>query len=378
MALIRFPTMFAPGDRLSDELILRQHDMLINTPMIKKVIDSIPEIVMVVNSQRQIVYANYTMVRVMGIDETAVILGKRPGEILECVHSDEMPGGCGTTEFCCVCGAAESLLESQENGRSEKECRMIRKDGNVLDLKVSSVLLQVNNETFIIFTITDISNEKRRRILERIFLHDILNTAGGVYCYAELLKDAELQESRDYSDVILDLSSNLLDEIKAQKELTAAENNELIVRSQILNTKKILGSIVDLFENHDITKGKKIHISENSEVIIFNSDGVLIKRILINMVKNALEAVETGENILISCKRSGDHLEFSVNNRGIMPRKIQLQIFQRSFTTKGTGRGLGTYSIKLLTERYLKGKASFTTSEEDGTTFNISIPLKNE
>lgn len=41
-----------------------------------------------------------------------------------------------------------------------------------------------------------------------------------------------------------------------------------------------------------------------------------------------------------------------------MPRTSQLQIFQRSFSTKGKGRGLGTYSIKLLTERYLKGTAS--------------------
>lgn len=377
MALLKFPTMFAPGDRVSDDVIKTQHEMLINTPMIKNVIDSIPEIVMVINWQRQIVYANYTMVKVLGVEGADAILGKRPGEILECMHSDEMPGGCGTTEFCCVCGAVESLLESQENGRSEKECRLTRKDGNVLDLKISSVLLNVNDDVFIIFTITDISSEKRRRILERIFLHDILNTAGGVYCYAELLKEAELEDSKDYSEVILDLSGNLLDEIKAQKELTAAENNELIARSQTLNSKKILDSVTDLFENHDVTKDRKILIRESSEEVVFNSDGVLIKRVLINMVKNALEAVESGEVVLLSCCRNGEELQFSVNNRGVIPRKIQLQLFQRSFTTKGAGRGLGTYSIKLLTERYLKGKASFTTSEEDGTTFSVLIPLKN-
>lgn len=376
MDLIEFPTLFAPGDRVSIEVIHRQHEMLINTPMIKNVIDSIPEIVMVINKQRQIVYVNYTMVKVMEIDGTDAILGMRPGEVLDCVHSDEMPGGCGTSEFCCVCGAAESLLESIENGRSEKECRMIKKDGTVLDLKVSSALLKVNDETFVIFTITDISSEKRRRILERIFLHDILNTAGGVYCYAELLKDAEIEETRDYSEVILDLSANLLDEIKAHKELTAAENNELTVRSQQLNSKKILESVIDLFENHDLTKNKKLMISENSKEAAFISDGVLLKRVLINMVKNAIEAVNAGEDVLLSCNKNGEYLQFSVNNPGVMPRKIQLQIFQRSFTTKGPGRGLGTYSIKLLTERYLRGKASFTSSENYGTTFSVLIPFE--
>jgi sensor histidine kinase regulating citrate/malate metabolism len=58
-----------------------------------------------------------------------------------------------------------------------------------------------------------------------------------------------------------------------------------------------------------------------------------------------------------------------------MPRNVQLQVFQRSFSTKGADRGLGTYSIKLLTERYLNGKVWFTTSPEGGTTFTCQYPL---
>ena len=58
-----------------------------------------------------------------------------------------------------------------------------------------------------------------------------------------------------------------------------------------------------------------------------------------------------------------------------MPREVQLQIFKRSFTTKGLGRGLGTYSVKLLTKKYLKGQVGFTTSPADGTTFHVTLPL---
>jgi sensor histidine kinase regulating citrate/malate metabolism len=50
-------------------------------------------------------------------------------------------------------------------------------------------------------------------------------------------------------------------------------------------------------------------------------------------------------------------------------------IFQRSFSTKGFGRGLGTYSIRLLTERYLKGSVSFTSSALSGTIFRVRYPL---
>jgi signal transduction histidine kinase len=50
-------------------------------------------------------------------------------------------------------------------------------------------------------------------------------------------------------------------------------------------------------------------------------------------------------------------------------------VFQRSFSTKGTGRGLGTYSIKLLTERYLGGRVWFESAEGHGTTFHAEFDI---
>jgi signal transduction histidine kinase len=50
-------------------------------------------------------------------------------------------------------------------------------------------------------------------------------------------------------------------------------------------------------------------------------------------------------------------------------------MFQRSFTTKeGGGRGIGAYSVKLLTERYLGGWVTFSSSREVGTTFTVTLP----
>jgi len=57
-----------------------------------------------------------------------------------------------------------------------------------------------------------------------------------------------------------------------------------------------------------------------------------------------------------------------------MPKEIQLQLFKRSFSTKGIGRGIGTYSMKLFGEKYLKGRVGFESTEENGTTFFIEIP----
>jgi signal transduction histidine kinase len=93
------------------------------------------------------------------------------------------------------------------------------------------------------------------------------------------------------------------------------------------------------------------------------------------MLKNALEATEIGGTVVIRCVRQGEHVVFSVNNPSVMPQEVQLQIFQRSFSTKaGTGRGIGTYSVKLLGEHYLGGKVEFSSEESEGTTFTITLP----
>jgi sensor histidine kinase regulating citrate/malate metabolism len=49
-------------------------------------------------------------------------------------------------------------------------------------------------------------------------------------------------------------------------------------------------------------------------------------------------------------------------------------MYTRSFSTKGSGHGLGTYSIKLITEKYLQGRVSFVSNREEGTRFTVQYP----
>jgi sensor histidine kinase regulating citrate/malate metabolism len=91
------------------------------------------------------------------------------------------------------------------------------------------------------------------------------------------------------------------------------------------------------------------------------------------MLKNAIEATERNGNVNIGCLNDEDTITFWVKNSAFIPRDSQLQIFNRSFSTKGLDRGLGTYSMKLLTEKYLKGKISFTSDKENGTIFRIQL-----
>lgn len=82
------------------------------SPFYSEMIDAIPSLVMVLNPQRQIIFANHHLLEFLGLPDLVSLLGARPGEAIGCVHADEMTGGCGTTEHCSTCGAVKAIISS--------------------------------------------------------------------------------------------------------------------------------------------------------------------------------------------------------------------------------------------------------------------------
>ncbi len=168
----------------------------------------------------------------------------------------------------------------------------------------------------------------------------------------------------------------MLAEITAQRDLIDAENNELRVRCDYIRSRDLLEEIKSLYDNQPLSKSRRIELSAQNQDIALETDSMLLKRVIGNMVKNALEATDAGEAVTVGCDRAEDTVTFWVHNRQAMPERVRRQIFKRSFSTKGNGRGIGTYSIKLLGERYLEGHVAFTSGGEQGTRFQITLPLK--
>ena len=373
----KLPTQFAPAERISEEEIKCQSRLFDEKALLRLFPDTVPDILVAINQQRQIVFANQRLFDFLG-PQTAKdeVYGQRPGEVMGCIHAFETEGGCGTTEFCSTCGAIHAILSSQQGQADVQECRILRQDNQeALDLKVWATPVTVGGEGFTIFAVVDISHEKRRKALERTFFHDILNTAGGLEGYVELIKEAEPDEFDELSDIMGRLSRELIEEIQAQRALTAAESGDLVVQPEHVDALKLLRDAVDGYSHHAVGKDRHLCIDEEAKGAVLVSDRTLLRRVIGNLVKNALEASEGGQTVTLGCTVQETEIEFWVHNLGFMPRPVQLQIFQRSFSTKGVGRGLGTYSIKLLTERYLKGNVSFSTSPDCGTTFRVRYPL---
>jgi len=217
-----------------------------------------------------------------------------------------------------------------------------------------------------------------RKQIEKIFFHDIMNTAGNLLNFTELLEeeDQNAEERKELIQVFGGLAKQIINEINTHRHLLTSGKNEIKLNIKKIHSAHFLEGMLDFFDHPDIFNSKKINISNDSEDIEFETDETILKRIIGNMIKNSIEASSPNEEITLKCYMENKIIRFSVHNSVVMPEEIQQQLFTRSVSTKGAGRGLGIYSMKYLTETYLHGSVSFISTKEKGTIFTVSYPLK--
>jgi K+-sensing histidine kinase KdpD len=379
---INLESQFAPAKRASLETLLWQANKISNIQLVDSMFSAVPNPVVILNQERQVVFANTAFKELIHVSDEKQILGQRPGEAVNCIHAFETHGGCGTTQFCRECGAVKAILKAQKGKADVQECRITAKVGDELtafDLRVWATPHEFDGEQFVVFSVADISSEKRRRVLERIFFHDIINTAGAIQGLADMYlttDDLEVVRELGIDTMLVQASTQLVDEIQAQSQLMAAESGELSVIPSAYESRALLQQLIDVYQNHHVAERRIIHLDVKVQNAMIQSDRALMGRVIGNMIKNALEASKPGEVVTVGCEHYFDYVRFWVHNNKVMPKQIQLQVFQRSFSTKGDGRGLGTYSMKLLTENYLQGRISFESTPEKGTVFMATYPLE--
>ena len=371
-------TLFASASRSSFEEILSEKELIETQKLFTELFGSLTGISAIINNNRQIVFANTEFLELIGVKTLEPILGKRPGEVISCINADNGTGSCGTSEQCKYCGVVNAILESQtSNSKSTREARISSYvEGKYLswDLKITSSPIKLDGQTFYALTLQDISNEKKLLAIERVFFHDLLNTAGGLNGLLTILKmGVDPDEISDLIDKSEEASQTILEEIMSYSKLRAAEEGDIVVKIETVNTIELVRSAISRIGFHEVGQNKNIDIEKHSVSIDFETDKLLLQRVIINLMKNALEATAVNGFVRILVEDYNDKLAFFVKNDGVMPEEVRVQVFQRSFSTKGRNRGVGTYSVKLMTTNYLKGKVDFVSNEAEGTIFKVEL-----
>ena len=234
------------------------------------------------------------------------------------------------------------------------------------------------------------ANEAKTEFLQRMS-HDIRTPINGI-CgmidvadhYAEdMKKQTECRAKiKEASHLLLELINEVLD-------MSKLESDEVILEEIPFNLNSIFEEILGVIEHMAAEQNIRI-IWEEKEVTHWNLIGspVHVKRILMNILSNAVKYNKENGYVYISCREIPSEqtamttLEFVCRDTGIgMTEAFQKRIFEpfaqehAGSRTKFAGTGLGMPITKKLVEK-MGGTISFESKEGTGTTFVIRIPFR--
>ena len=108
------------------------------------------------------------------------------------------------------------------------------------------------------------------------------------------------------------------------------------------------------------------------------ADPAMLKRILSNLVNNAVQAMPQGGKLDIHAFQEADDIVITVKDTGVgIPQEIRPKLFTPLFTTKSKGQGFGLAVVKRMTEA-LGGKVTFESETGKGTKFILRFPPPKE
>lgn len=371
-------TYFAPAARAEKGLLRSQVTSISKSPVMNAILHTTAGLLVVINGNRQIVALNNSFLKTIGISEPEKVIGLRLGESLHCKYAFDEPSGCGTTQYCSSCGAAIAMMAAiDDNMTCEKICALkveINGHSEEVCLSVRAQPFVVNHKRWILIYAQDISQQQFWASMEDVFFHDINNMLCSMksvseYVYTHLPENELLYKLQLISD-------RVCKEVMMQRKLSHYKDRQHIVNIAPTRLHIIKEQIFNTVLNKSVSGNKTLLDEGLTEDFLISTDPMLVSRVLINMLLNALEATTDGGSVKFRTIVENSQIRWEIWNSSHIPESIQLRIFQKFFSTKSTsGHGLGTYSMKFFGEDCLGGQVSFTSTVEEGTIFIFSLPV---
>lgn len=289
------------------------------------------------------------------------------------------------------------------------EKRIISKTGKIYWFSEYLRTMEINNNTYQIILLRDITNEKEVEAelnrakqlvedaerLKSAFLdnmpHEIRTPLHSITGFTSLLSDSDLthEERLEYVKFIQDSSNDILNLMDNIIEIAKLETNQIKPKRE----KCYVNSIIDKLESDIISKQNilekehlriKIKRIDEDPLLMIISDPERIYQIMTHLLNNALKFTEEGEIEFGYSFAQKNRIEFFVKDTGIGISPDEVDIIFKKFgksgninTNKNRGTGLGLALSKKLVE-LLKGEIKLTSAKGEGSTFRFQIPIDNE
>jgi signal transduction histidine kinase len=202
--------------------------------------------------------------------------------------------------------------------------------------------------------------------------HDLRNPLTGITNAAYYLEKKDLatlsEQSKEMLSIIskcVDHSNKIVNDLLDYSREIRLERKEILLETLFSETL----AMVQIPKKVEVKKG----FSDSTKL---NVDADKFKRVFVNLIKNALDALPDGGTISLVSKEANDQVEiiFSDNGTGI-PEDVLPKIFSPLFTTKAQGMGFGLAICKRIVEAH-GGTIAVQTAKGNGTTFTVTLPVK--
>ncbi len=282
----------------------------------------------------------------------------------------------------------KALIEVQ-SGKST-----LYKSGNEFLLTLQATELRIRGKTVKLVTLQNIQTELQKQELEswqnltRVLRHEIMNSITPISSLTSTLREIldhdltkkehnyELktegaEDLREGLTTIESRSKGLIKFIDAYREYTSLPQP----KTQRIRVDELLEKVAQLLKPELKKTTIQFSYQCDSEYLTIDADQEMIEQVLINLIKNAMEALDHSSNAKIELKGTyaDNRVLISVtdNGPGIIPEAIE-RVFIPFFTTKKTGSGIGLALSRQIMQMH-NGSLSVKSEPDVKTTFTLSF-----
>ncbi len=231
------------------------------------------------------------------------------------------------------------------------------------ELYINKSNFTVNEKSFTLFTITDLRRKMQAVEVEswekltRVLTHEIMNSLTPIQSIAEnVISKTTDKEIAEALDTISSSSRSLMQFVKNFREFSILPKANM----RAVYLKPLLESAIRITESYIKEKHISIRLTCFPPELMVYTDEALLSRVLINILKNAIEA--NPDNISIEADEKADEsVEIRISNDGeLISDETAEHIFTPFFTTRASGNGIGlSLSRRIIT--HLGGSISLNT-----------------
>lgn len=207
----------------------------------------------------------------------------------------------------------------------------------------------------------------------RCIAHEIRNQVSICDVYCEIIKkhlskdgieNTSVNNALDCIQKSVKMINNCLIDLKSLDNIKPAYCYSGSLAEESINLAKVYICDKNITIISNIKSNEKIYVDENKFLAC-----------LINLIKNAVEAIDMSGEIIVTAETQEENAVISVSNTGKpISQSAKKEIFNEGFTTKKTGSGLGLYICKNNLELQ-NAKLSLVQSTSKKTEFKIEIPI---